>query len=142
MHLSDQGQGIHILDNPGRRLIGTGPGVQPSPPTDSGEERWRVWTQGTGRLPQFHLIGLAREYDRLRDRLSAHRADAVIHFAGQGAAPFAMKSDRHKGCTANDNVSATHNLLTTPVEAGGGADLVHLGTTGVYGYVPVGAVIP
>ena len=53
-----------------------------------------------------------------------------------------MKTDRHKVYTVNNNVSATHNLLSALVETDLDAHLVHLGTMGVYGYSTVGAAIP
>ena len=65
-----------------------------------------------------------------------------MHFAEQRAAPYSMKSDRHKVYTVDNNVSATHNLLAAMVESGVDAHLVHLGTMGVYGYSSVGAAIP
>ena len=142
LHLSDQGHEVHIIDNLSRRWIDTELGVQSLTPMDSIQERCRIWKQETGREIHFHLIDLAREYDRLRDWLAAHRPDAVIHFAEQRAAPYSMKSDRHKIYTVNNNVSATHNLLTALVETGLDAHLVHLGTMGVYGYSSVGVAIP
>ena len=74
--------------------------------------------------------------------LGEHRPDAVIHFAQQRAAPYSMKSDRHKNYTVSNNVNATHNLLNALVETGIDAHLVHLGTMGVYGYSTIGAAIP
>jgi hypothetical protein len=65
-----------------------------------------------------------------------------VHFAEQRAAPYSMKSDRHKNYTVNNNVNATHNLLNAMVELDLDAHLVHLGTMGVYGYSTVGAAIP
>ena len=53
-----------------------------------------------------------------------------------------MKTDRHKRYTVNNNVNATHNLLSALVETELDAHLVHLGTMGVYGYSTVGAAIP
>ena len=53
-----------------------------------------------------------------------------------------MKSDRHKTYTVNNNVNATHNVLSALVETDLDAHLVHLGTMGVYGYSTVGAAIP
>ena len=53
-----------------------------------------------------------------------------------------MKTDRHKVYTVNNNVNATHNLLSALVETELDAHLVHLGTMGVYGYSTVGAAIP
>ena len=78
----------------------------------------------------------------MKNWLAENRPDAVIHFAEQRAAPYSMKSDRHKNYTVNNNVNATHNLLNAMVEIGLDAHLVHLGTMGVYGYSTVGAAIP
>jgi UDP-sulfoquinovose synthase len=45
-----------------------------------------------------------------------------------------MRSDKTKRYTVDNNVRATHNLLTALVETGLDAALAHLGTMGVYGY--------
>lgn len=142
LHLSDAGHEVHIIDNLSRRWIDTELGVQSLTPMDSIQERCRIWKQETGRSLQFHLLDLARDYDRLRQWLAEHRPEAIVHFAEQRAAPYSMKSDRHKVYTVNNNVNATHNLLTALVETGIDAHLVHLGTMGVYGYSSVGAPIP
>jgi UDP-sulfoquinovose synthase len=142
LHLSAQGHEIHILDNLSRRWIDTELGVQSLTPMDSIQERTRIWHQETGRRIHFHLIDLARDYEVLKRWLSDNRPDAIIHFAEQRAAPYSMKSDRHKNYTVNNNVSATHNLLNVLAELGLDAHLVHLGTMGVYGYATTGAAIP
>ena len=142
LHLSDLGHEVHILDNLSRRWIDTELGVQSLTPMDSIQERTRIWHAETGRRIRFHLIDLAKDYEILKAWLAEHRPQAVIHFAEQRAAPYSMKSDRHKTYTVNNNVSATHNLLAALVETGIDAHLVHLGTMGVYGYSTVGAAIP
>ena len=142
LHLSDAGHDIHIIDNLSRRWIDTELGVQSLTPMDSIQERCRIWRQETGRTLHFHLLDLANEYERLLQWLSAERPDAIVHFAEQRAAPYSMKSGRHKNYTVNNNVNATHNLLSALVESGIDAHLVHLGTMGVYGYSSVGAPIP
>ena len=142
LHLSAAGHDIHVIDNLSRRWIDTELGVQSLTPMDSIQERCRIWREITGREIAFHLIDLAKDYERLKAWLSDHAPDAVIHFAEQRAAPYSMKSDRHKVYTVDNNVSATHNLLTALVETGIDAHLVHLGTMGVYGYSTVGAAIP
>ncbi|MBM9594862.1 NAD-dependent epimerase/dehydratase family protein [Roseitranquillus sediminis] len=142
LHLSDLDHDIHIVDNLSRRWIDTELGVQSLTPMDSIQERCRIWREVTGRRLNFHLIDLAKEYERLKGWLAEHRPDAIIHFAEQRAAPYSMKTDRHKVYTVNNNVSATHNLLAAMVETGVDAHLVHLGTMGVYGYGTVGAAIP
>ncbi|MBS9721046.1 NAD-dependent epimerase/dehydratase family protein [Tianweitania sp. BSSL-BM11] len=142
LHLSDQGHDVHIVDNLSRRWIDTELGVQSLTPMDSIQERTRIWHQETGRRIHFHLIDLARDYEVLKSWLAAERPDAIVHFAEQRAAPYSMKSDRHKNYTVNNNVNATHNLLNAMVEIGLDAHLVHLGTMGVYGYSTIGAAIP
>jgi UDP-sulfoquinovose synthase len=141
LHLSDLGHEIDIVDNLSRRWIDTELGVQSLTPMDSIQERCRIWREVTGRSLHFHLVVL-REYERVKQWLAEHRPEAVIHFAEQRAAPYSMKSDRHKVYTVNNNVNATHNLLTALVETGLDAHLVHLGTMGVYGYSSIGAPIP
>lgn len=142
LHLSELGHDIHIIDNLSRRWIDTELGVQSLTPMDSIQERCRIWHEVTGRRIHFHLIDLAKEYERLKSWLAENKPDAVVHFAEQRAAPYSMKTDRHKVYTVNNNVNATHNLLTALVETGIDAHLVHLGTMGVYGYSSVGAAIP
>lgn len=142
LHLSAAGHEVHILDNLSRRWIDTELGVQSLTPMDSIQERTRVWHVETGRRIHFHLIDLAKDYELLKGWLAKHRPDAIIHFAEQRAAPYSMKSDRHKNYTVNNNVNATHNLLNAMVELDLDAHLVHLGTMGVYGYSTVGAAIP
>ena len=116
LHLSDQGHEVHILDNLSRRWIDTELGVQSLTPMDSIQERTRIWHAETGRRIHFHLIDLARNYEILKSWLVEHKPDVVIHFAEQRAAPYSMKSDRHKTYTVNNNVNATHNVLNGIVE--------------------------
>lgn len=142
LHLSDLGHEVHILDNLSRRWIDTELGVQSLTPMDSIQERTRIWRQETGRTIRFHLLDLARDYELLKAWLREHKPDAIVHFAEQRAAPYSMKSDRHKNYTVSNNVNATHNLLNALVETETDAHLVHLGTMGVYGYSTVEAAIP
>ncbi|WP_375590589.1 NAD-dependent epimerase/dehydratase family protein [Hoeflea alexandrii] len=142
LHLSNAGHEIHIIDNLSRRWIDTELGVQSLTPMDSIQERTRIWHAETGRKIHFHLIDMARDYDVLKNWLAKERPDAIVHFAEQRAAPYSMKTDRHKNYTVNNNVNATHNLLNAMVELNLDAHLVHLGTMGVYGYSTVGAAIP
>jgi UDP-sulfoquinovose synthase len=142
LHLSEAGHEVHILDNLSRRWIDTELGVQSLTPMDSIQERCRIWHQETGRRIHFHLLDLAKEYQILKQWLAEERPDAIIHFAEQRAAPYSMKSDRHKNYTVSNNVNATHNLLNAMVEVELDAHLVHLGTMGVYGYSTIGAAIP
>ncbi|ADZ70218.1 NAD-dependent epimerase/dehydratase family protein [Polymorphum gilvum] len=142
LHLSDRGHEVHILDNLSRRWIDTELGVQSLTPMDSIQERTRIWKQESGRTIRFHLIDVARDYEVFKAWLAEHRPDAIVHFAEQRAAPYSMKSARHKNYTVSNNVNATHHVLNALVELDLDAHLVHLGTMGVYGYSTVGAAIP
>ena len=142
LHLSDAGHDVHIIDNLSRRWIDTELGVQSLTPMDSIQERTRIWHAETGRRIHFHLIDLAKDYEILKQWLADERPDAIIHFAEQRAAPYSMKSDRHKNYTVDNNVNATHNLLNALVAIDLDAHVIHLGTMGVYGYSTVGAAIP
>ncbi|WP_424927251.1 NAD-dependent epimerase/dehydratase family protein [Amaricoccus tamworthensis] len=142
LHLSAQGHDIHIIDNLSRRWIDTELGVQSLTPMDSIQERTRIWLSETGRRIHFHLIDIAKDYEILKSWIAEEKPEAIIHFAEQRAAPYSMKTDRHKVYTVNNNVNATHNVLSALTETGVDAHLVHLGTMGVYGYSTVGAAIP
>ncbi len=142
LHLSDQGHEVHVIDNLSRRWIDTELGVQSLTPMDSIQERCRIWHDLTGRRINFHLLDIAKEYERLKVWLGEQKPDVVIHFAEQRAAPYSMKTDRHKVYTVDNNMNATHNLLAALVETDIDAHLIHLGTMGVYGYSSVGAAIP
>ena len=142
LHLSAQGHDVAIVDNLSRRWIDTELGVQSLTPMDSIQERRRIWQQVGGQTLDFEHIDVATEYDQFKAWLGEWRPDAVVHFAEQRAAPYSMKSDRHKTYTVNNNVNATHNLLNALVATELDAHVVHLGTMGVYGYSTAGASIP
>ena len=64
----------------------------------------------------------------------------VMNFDGT-ARTFGL-NENDKNYTVNNNVNATHNLLTAIVESGQDIHVVHLGTMGVYGYGTAGMKIP
>ena len=142
LHLSNAGHEVTIVDNLSRRRIDTELGVQSLTPMDSIQERLRIWKNVSGRTMRFELLDIAEEYTRVKLWLDQYRPDALIHLAQQRAAPYSMKTDRSKTYTVNNNVAATHNLLSALVELELDTHFVHLGTMGVYGYSDVGATIP
>ncbi len=142
LHLSSMGHDVRILDNLSRRRIDDELGVQSLTPVASIQDRIAAWKTATNCALSFDLLDVAEDYDDLKHWIADHRPDAVIHFAEQRAAPYSMKSDKHKNYTVRNNVSTTHNVLNALVESGVDAHLVHLGTMGVYGYSTVGAAIP
>jgi UDP-sulfoquinovose synthase len=134
LYLSDRGHDITVLDNLSRRKIDVDLEVESLTPIRPIGERIRVWGEVSGREIGFVNLDLATEYDRLAAVLADLRPDAIVHFAEQRAAPYSMRTAATKRYTVDNNVRATHNLLTALVDTGIDAALAHLGTMGVYGY--------
>src|SRR5580658_9385952 len=134
LYLSDRGHDITIVDNLSRRKIDIELEVESLTPVRPIHERLRAWQEISGREIGFVGLDLATEYDRLAALLLEVRPDAIVHFAEQRAAPYSMRTEKTKRYTVDNNVRATHNLLTALVTTGIDAPLAHLGTMGVYGY--------
>jgi UDP-sulfoquinovose synthase len=134
LYLSDQGHDVTILDNLSRRKIDVDLEVDSLTPIATIGERLRAWHEVSGREIGFYNIDLATEYDRLAALLVELAPDAIVHFAEQRAAPYSMRSEKTKRYTVDNNVRATHNLLTAIVDTELDPSIVHLGTMGVYGY--------
>lgn len=142
LHLSAQGYEVAIVDNLSRRKIDIELEVSSLTPIRHMGERLRAWKEVSGKDIAFHDIDVAVNYQRLLDLLEDWRPEAVVHFAEQRAAPYSMKSSRHKRYTVSNNLNATNNLLAAVVESGLDIHVVHLGTMGVYGYGTAGMKIP
>jgi UDP-sulfoquinovose synthase len=134
LYLSARGHDVTILDNLSRRKIDVELEVQSLTPIRQAGQRLRAWREVTGREIGFVGLDLASEYDRLTVVLRELRPDAIVHFAEQRAAPYSMRTAATKRYTVDNNVRATHNLLTALVDTGVDAAIAHLGTMGVYGY--------
>ena len=134
LYLSDQGHDVTVLDNLSRRKIDVDLEVDSLTPIAPIGERLAAWKEVSGREVGFVDLDLATEYDKLAALLLDLRPDAIVHFAEQRAAPYSMRSEKTKRYTVDNNVRATHNLLTAIVDTGVDASIVHLGTMGVYGY--------
>src|SRR5580704_1441124 len=134
LYLSDRGHDITIADNLSRRKIDIELEVDSLTPIRPLGERLAAWKEISGRKIGFENLDLATEYDRLVDLIDDIKPDAIVHFAEQRAAPYSMRTEKTKRYTVDNNVRATHNLLTALVTTGSTASLVHLGTMGVYGY--------
>ncbi|WP_265499624.1 NAD-dependent epimerase/dehydratase family protein [Paracoccus beibuensis] len=142
LHLSARGHDVVIVDNLSRRKIDVELEVASLTPIRPLGERVRAWHEITGRHIQVEDLTVGQDYDRLLALLQSERPDAVVHFAEQRAAPYSMKSSRHKRYTVNNNLNATNDILAAIVESGQDIHLVHLGTMGVYGYGTAGMKIP
>ena len=142
LHLSDCGHDVVLIDNLSRRKIDEELGASSLTPIASIEDRIAAWQEVSGKALGFYPLNVARDYDALVEVIEGERPDAIVHFAEQRAAPYSMKSARHKRYTVDNNLSATHNVLCAIVESGLDIHLVHLGTMGVYGYGSPGMKIP
>ena len=142
LHLSNLDFEVIIVDNLSRRNIDNELEVSSLTPIAPIGQRLATWKRITGKEIEFHNIDIAEEYDRLLNLIVAEQPDAIVHFAEQRAAPYSMKSSKHKRYTVNNNLNATNNLLCAIVESGLDIHLVHLGTMGVYGYGTAGMKIP
>jgi UDP-sulfoquinovose synthase len=134
LYLSDRGHDVTILDNLSRRKIDIELEVESLTPIVPIGERLRVWQEVSGRQIGFVNLDLATEYDRLAALLLELQPEAIVHFAEQRAAPYSMRTPATKRYTVDNNVRATHNLLTAIVATGTNPAVAHLGTMGVYGY--------
>ena len=142
LHLSAQGHEVAIVDNLSRRKIDIELEVSSLTPIRHMGERIRAWKEVSGKDIAFHDIDVAVNYQRLLDLLETWKPTALVHFAEQRAAPYSMKSSRHKRYTVDNNLNATNNVLAAVVESGLDIHVAHLGTMGVYGYGTAGMKIP
>lgn len=142
LHLSARGHEVIIVDNLSRRKIDVELEVSSLTPIRPLGARLAAWKELTGKEIAFHPLTIGTNYQRFLDLLRDEKPDTVIHFAEQRAAPYSMKSARHKRYTVNNNLNATNDVLCAIVESGLDIHLVHLGTMGVYGYGTAGMKIP
>ncbi|CAN5302964.1 NAD-dependent epimerase/dehydratase family protein [soil metagenome] len=142
LHLSARGWDVTIVDNLSRRNIDNELEIQSLTPIRTMGERIEAWRDLTGKTIGFVNMTVGKEFDRLVALIADEKPDSIVHFAEQRAAPYSMKSARHKLYTVDNNINATHHLLAAIVESGRDVHLAHLGTMGVYGYGTAGLRIP
>ena len=142
LHLSARGWDVCVVDNLSRRNIDNELEVQSLTPIRSMGERIAAWQEVSGKTIDFVNMTVGKEFDRLVSLIRDWAPDSVVHFAEQRAAPYSMKSARHKLYTVDNNLNATNHLLAAIVESGRDVHLAHLGTMGVYGYTTAGLRIP
>lgn len=142
LRLSRQGFNVTIVDNLVRRKTDVELGTQSLTPISPVDTRLAAWREVTGQDVCHVDIDIAEDYASLVALLRDLQPQVVVHFGEQRAAPYSMKSPRHKRYTIDNNINATHNLLCGIVETGLDIHVVHLGTMGVYGYGTAGLKIP
>jgi UDP-sulfoquinovose synthase len=142
LRLSNEGYDITIVDNLSRRKIDVELGCQSLTPIETIENRLKAWKEISGKTIRFVNLNIAEDYYELEALIRETAPKAIVHFAEQRAAPYSMKSARHKRYTVDNNINGTHNVLCAITESGHDVHLVHLGTMGVYGYGTAGMTIP
>ena len=142
LYLSEKGHDVHIVDNLSRRNIDNELEACSLTPISPIGVRLDAWEEVSGKRIDFTNLDVATDYEELRLLLESWKPDVVIHFAEQRAAPYSMKSAKHKRYTVDNNIRATHNLTAAIVENKQDIHVVHLGTMGVYGYGTAGMKIP
>lgn len=140
--LSKAGYNVVIVDNLVRRKMDVELECESLTPISSLSVRREAWKEITGKEIGFEYIDVSDHYHRILTLFKQLKPRAVIHFAEQRAAPYSMKSPYHKRYTVNNNVNATNYILCAIVESGLDIHMIHLGTTGYYGYSSVGMEIP
>ncbi|EKU99337.1 nucleoside-diphosphate-sugar epimerase [Leptolyngbya sp. PCC 7375] len=142
LHLSNAGHDVAIIDNLSRRNIDNELEIASLTPISSMSTRLSAWQEVSGKTIDFHNLDIAQEYDRLLHLICDYAPDVIVHFAEQRAAPYSMKSAKHKRFTVDNNLNGTNNVLCAIVESELDIHVVHLGTMGVYGYGTAGMKIP
>lgn len=142
LHLSNLGHDVLIVDNLSRRNIDNELCTASLTPVRPLEERLAAWHEVSGQNIPFVNLTVGRDYAELVWLIQDFRPDTIIHFAEQRAAPYSMKSARHKRYTVSNNLNATNDVCAAIVDSGLDVHLVHLGTMGVYGYSSLGLRIP
>lgn len=142
LHLSGRGHEIVIVDNLSRRKIDIELEVDSLTPIQPMSVRLAAWKEVSGKDIRFVDLNVGKDYQELLDLILSEKPDAIVHFAEQRAAPYSMKSAKHKRYTVDNNLNATNDVLAAIVDSGLDIHLVHLGTMGVYGYGTAGMKIP
>jgi len=142
LRLSKAGYNVTIVDNLVRRKMDVELECDSLTPISPISVRINAWKELTGNEIKFEYVDVSDHYHRILTLFKEIKPRAVVHYAEQRAAPYSMKSPYHKRYTVNNNTNATHNILCAIVESGLDIHLVHLGTTGVYGYGTPGMAIP
>jgi UDP-sulfoquinovose synthase len=142
LYLSKWGYDVTIVDNLVRRKTDVELECESLTPIQPISTRIETWRRESGKEINFEYIDVADHYHRVLTLLQDIKPRAVVHFAEQRAAPYSMKSPHHKRYTVNNNINATNNILCAIVESGLDIHMIHLGTTGYYGYSSVGMKIP
>ena len=129
-----RGHHLAIVDNLSRRKIAEELGADSLTPIASIKKRLSTWKALKGKSIPFYNLDISEDYNELVSLITTFQPDVIIHFAEQRSAPYSMKSATTRRYTVDKNLNATNNILSAIVDTGLDIHLIHLGSTGVYGY--------
>ncbi|MES1156714.1 MAG: NAD-dependent epimerase/dehydratase family protein [Alphaproteobacteria bacterium] len=142
LHLSDRGHAVCIADNLSRRRLDQALGTASLTPIRPIDERLKAWREASGKEISHAQIDLAQDYEALCDLLKTYRPDGIVHLAEQRSVPYSTATVEGMRYTLSNNLSVTNNLLVALVETGLDAHVVHMSSTGLYGYESLNYEIP
>ena len=134
LKLSSENHEVVIVDNFLRRKIDKELKTNSLTPIQSLSKRVSTWKKISGRKISYHKIDIAKEYKKFSQLVNRFKPRAIVHFAEQRSAPYSMKNTNNKVFTLENNLKGTLNVLNAIVENDKNIHLIHLGTTGYYGY--------
>ena len=111
LHLSNAGHEVAIVDNLSRRNIDNELDIASLTPISSMSTRLSAWQEVSGKTVDFFNVDISQEYDKLLHLICDYAPDVIVHFAEQRAAPYSMKSAKHKRYTVDNNLNGTNNVL-------------------------------
>ena len=111
LHLSELGHSIVIVDNLSRRKIDIELQVESLTPIAPIDRRIETWKEVSGKDIKFLNLDIAQDYEILLRTIKEEKPDAVVHFAEQRAAPYSMKSSRHKIYTQIELTKKNYHLI-------------------------------
>lgn len=134
--LNAAGHDVTIVDNLSRRHIDVVNETASLTPIANIHRRIKAWagTGLAGGVLKYLYLDIGKNYVGLLDLIHLEDPDCIVHLAEQRAAPYSMKNSSTRRYTVFNNIGATHNLLNVILSMPKAIHLVHIGSTGVYGY--------
>ena len=126
LHLSECGHEVAVVDNFAHRAFDLELGTGSLVPIEELGTRLAVWRELTGKAIAGYIGDLV-DYDFTRRIISDFRPAAVVHFAEQCSAPYAMIDRKHAVYTQVNNVAANMNILFSMVRHVPDAHLLKMG---------------
>jgi len=142
LRLSNRGHEVIIIDSLIRREIDKELETESLTPIQPIGVRLVAWKEVSGKTIRFVKMDISKDYESFVTFIKNEKPDAIFDFAKLRAAPYSMKSPKHKNINIANNLMGTQHVLNAIVESGLDIHLVHLGTMGVYGYGTPTGIIP